>query len=77
MTIRVPFEMLFMPLVSEFYPLSPYETIVSCLKNKFWERFLEVTLIYEPQHGDASVYGTVLVSISPTTIHAGFWATTC
>ena len=63
--------MSFMPLVLEFHPLSPYETIVSCLTNKFWDCFREVTSIYEPQHGDASVCVSVLASHLPTATHTG------
>ena len=65
----------FMPLVSEFHPLYLYETIILGLTNQFWDHFPQVTSIYEPQHDDASVCGPVLVSLLPTTTHAGFWAT--
>ena len=50
----------------------PYEIIISCLTNKFQDRFLEVTSIYEPQHGEESVYGHVLASLILTATHASF-----
>ena len=55
--------------------LSPYETIISCLINKFQDHFLGVTSIYEPWHDDVSVYKHVLVSHFSTTTHAGYRAT--
>ena len=37
---------------------------------------MKFTLIYEPHHGDTSVFGPVLASHFPTTTHAGSRATT-
>ena len=68
---RILFETPLTPLGSNFHPLYFYETIISCLTSNFWDQFPEVTSIYEPHHGDTSVFGPVLASCFPFTTHAG------